>query len=163
MAAAKPKPAKSEIKQLQEELRKIDSKRVDGKFLGPGGSSVPAGQAILVGLLEESFEICHDVVVKNRNDEIPGTLHVIFERLSNIKSQLENLVLTQRWTLRETDLWNYQVSLKEIDRLRVNGKFLDSEGKVPDGQLVSRVILLIPRERLDEDRLDTLCKSMTLS
>lgn len=157
MAAAKPKPAKSEIKQLQEELRKIDSKRVDGKFLGPGGSSVPAGQAILVGLLEESFEICHDVVVKNRNDEIPGTLHVIFERLSNIKSQLENLVLTQRWTLRETDLWNYQVSLKEIDRLRVNGKFLDSEGKVPDGQLVSRVILLIPRERLDEDRLDTLC------
>jgi len=113
------------------------SKRVDGKFLGPGGSSVPAGQAILVGLLEESFEICHDVVVRNRNDEIPGTLQVIFERLSEIKSQLENLVLTHRWTLRETDLWNFQVSLKEIDRLRVGGKFVDSEGKVPDGQLVS--------------------------
>ncbi|PWZ02267.1 hypothetical protein BCV70DRAFT_198545 [Testicularia cyperi] len=138
-AAAKPKPARAEIKQLQEELRKIDAKRVDGKFLGPGGSSVPAGQAILVGLLEECFEICHDMTV--RNDEVPMTLQPIYDRLVEIKSQLEHLVLTHRWTLRETDLWNYQVTLKEIDRLRVNGKFVDSEGKQPEGQLVLLYLL----------------------
>ncbi|PWN42768.1 hypothetical protein IE81DRAFT_323119 [Ceraceosorus guamensis] len=138
-AAAKPKPAKQEIKQLQEELRKIDSKRVDGKFLGPGGSSVPAGQAILVGILEDCFEICHDITV--RNDDVPHTLQPIHERLSEICGQLEHLVLTHRWTLRETDLWNYQVTLKEIDRLRVNGKFVDSEGKQPEGQLVLLYLL----------------------
>lgn len=65
------------------------------------------------------------------------TLQPIYDRLSEIKGQLEHLVLTHRWTLRETDLWNFQVSLKEIDRLRVNGKFVDSEGKQPEGQLVS--------------------------
>ncbi|KAN0061769.1 hypothetical protein ACQY0O_005762 [Thecaphora frezii] len=138
-AAAKPKPARAEIKALQEELRKLDSKRVDGKFLGPGGSSVPAGQAILVGLLEECFEICHDITV--RNDEVPMTLQPIYDRLNEIKSQLEHLVLTHRWTLRETDLWNYQVTLKEIDRMRVNGKFVDSEGKQPEGQLVLLYLL----------------------
>ncbi|KAL9933776.1 hypothetical protein V8E36_007434 [Tilletia maclaganii] len=138
-AAAKPKPVRTSIKQLQEELRKIDSKRVDGKFLGPGGSSVPAGQAILVGILEECFEICHDITV--RNDEVPMELQPIYDRLVEIKAQLEHLVLTHRWTLRETDLWNYQVSLKEIDRLRVNGKFVDSEGKQPEGQLVLLYLL----------------------
>lgn len=138
-AAAKPKPARHEIRKLQEELRSIDGKRVDGKFLGPGGSSVPAGQAILVGLLEECFEICHDVVI--RNDEVPMTLQPIYDRLTEIKGQLEHLVLTHRWTLRETDLWNYQVTLKEIDRLRVDGKFVDSEGKQPEGQLVLLYLL----------------------
>lgn len=138
-AAAKPKPARGEIRKLQEELRAIDAKRVDGKFLGPGGSSVPAGQAILVGLLEECFEICHDVVI--RNDEVPMTLQPIYDRLTEIKGQLEHLVLTHRWTLRETDLWNYQVTLKEIDRLRVDGKFVDSEGKQPEGQLVLLYLL----------------------
>ncbi|CAO1617232.1 unnamed protein product [Parajaminaea phylloscopi] len=138
-AAARPKPARGEIRKLQEDLRTIDAKRVDGKFLGPGGSSVPAGQAILVGLLEECFEICHDVVV--RNDEVPMTLQPIYDRLTEIKGQLEHLVLTHRWTLRETDLWNYQVTLKEIDRLRVDGKFVDSEGKQPEGQLVLLYLL----------------------
>ena len=138
-AAAKPKLPRAEIKQLQEELRKIDSKRVDGKFLGPGGSSVPAGQAILVGILEECFEICHEINV--RNDEVPMTLQPIYDRLTEIKAQLEHLVLTHRWTLRETDLWNYQVTLKEIDRMRVDGKFLDSEGKQPEGQPVLLYLL----------------------
>lgn len=138
-ASVKPKPARHEIKTLQEELRKIDSKRVDGKFLGPGGSSVPAGQAILVGILEDCFEIVHDINV--RNDEVPMTLQPIYDRLNEIKSQLEHLVMTHRWTLRETDLWNYQVTLKEIDRLRVDGKFVDSEGKQPEGQLVLLYLL----------------------
>lgn len=138
-ASVKPKPARTEIKSLQEELRKIDSKRVDGKFLGPGGSSVPAGQAILVGILEDCFEIVHDINV--RNDEVPMTLQPIYDRLNEIKSALEHLVMTHRWTLRETDLWNYQVTLKEIDRLRVDGKFVDSEGKQPEGQLVLLYLL----------------------
>jgi len=53
-----------------------------------------------------------------------------------MKSQLERLALTHRWTLRETDLYNFQMSLAEIDSMRVGGHFVDSEGKKPEGQIV---------------------------
>ena len=45
--------------------------------------------------------------------------------------------MTHRWSLRETDLWNYSLSLQEIDKMRVDGKFVDSEGNRPSGQYVS--------------------------
>ena len=93
------------------------SKRVDGKFLSHGNSSVPAGQAILVGLLEENFEICHDVAA--RQDDVPPPLKPIYDRLSDLRGQLERLLLTHRWTLRETDLWNYSQALQEIDKMRL--------------------------------------------
>jgi hypothetical protein len=44
--------------------------------------------------------------------------------------------MTHRWSLRETDLWNYSLSLQEIDKMRVDGKFVDSEGNRPTGQYV---------------------------
>ncbi|WFD03958.1 hypothetical protein MOBT1_002655 [Malassezia obtusa] len=138
-AAAKPKPAKADVKQLQEELRKIESKRVDGKFLGPGGSSVPEGQEILAGLLESCFEISNDILV--RNSTVSSTLQPIYDRLIETKQQLEHLEQRHRWTLRETDLWTYHLTLKDIDRLRVNGKFVDNEGRQPEGQLVLLYLL----------------------
>lgn len=73
MLSALEKPPKAEVKALVEELRKIDSKRVDGKFLGPGGSSVPTGQAILSGLLEECFEIAQDIRALH-DDDVPPPL-----------------------------------------------------------------------------------------
>ncbi|WFC95831.1 hypothetical protein MBRA1_002485 [Malassezia brasiliensis] len=138
-AAAKRKPAKADVKQLQEELRKIEAKRVDGKFLGPGGSSVPEGQEILAGLLESCFETSNDILV--RNTTVSPTLQPIYDRLMETKQQLEHLEQRHRWTLRETDLWTYHLTLKDIDRLRVNGKFVDNEGRQPEGQLVLLYLL----------------------
>ncbi len=86
-----PKPSKAEIRPLVEELRKIDSARVDGKFLGPGGSSVPTGQAILVGLLEECFEICQDIRAREGEGSVAGPLKPIFERLTEMRAKLERL------------------------------------------------------------------------
>lgn len=63
-------------------------------------------------------------------------LKPIYDRLSEIRAELENLVLTRRWSLRETDLWNYSLSLQEIDKMRIDGKFVDSEGNNPAGQYV---------------------------
>lgn len=85
------KPTKTDIKPLVEELRKIDSSRVDGKFLGPGGSSVPTGQAILVGLLEECFEICQDIRARDGEENVSPPLKPVYERLSEIKAKLERL------------------------------------------------------------------------
>jgi hypothetical protein len=52
--------------------------------------------------------------------------------------------LTQAWSLRETDLYSYQRQLDRIDESRVDGNFLDAEGKPADlhSQRVSSSILL---------------------
>ncbi|KAH8923267.1 hypothetical protein BT69DRAFT_1242315 [Atractiella rhizophila] len=137
--AAKLRPAKSEIEGLWAELKEIDSQRIDGKFMNPDSSTIPDGQAILAGLLEENFEICQDISA--RQEDVAPPLQPIYDRLQDLRAQLERLVLTHRWTLRETDLFNFQVSLSEIDGMRVDGKFVDSEGNKPEGQLVLLYLL----------------------
>lgn len=138
--AAKEGSHKAELKPIQEELRKIDSKRVDGKFLGPGGV-VPASQAICSSLLEECFEISQEIKAQEESKHVATSLKPIYDRLGEIRAELENLVLTHRWSLRETDLWNYSLSLQEIDKMRVDGKFVDQDGNRPSGQYVCRLYL----------------------
>jgi DNA repair exonuclease SbcCD ATPase subunit len=89
--AAQLKHEKKELKPLVEELRKIDSSRVDGKFLGPGGTSVPAGQAILVGLLEECFEIIQDIRAREGAENVSPPLKPVWERLTEMRAKLERL------------------------------------------------------------------------
>ncbi|KAL1409654.1 hypothetical protein Q8F55_003650 [Vanrija albida] len=139
--ATEPKVNKAEFKPIVEELRKIDSKRVDGQFLGPGGSSVPEGQALLSGLLDSCFEIVQDVKAREAEVDVTPPLKPIWERLTQIKQQLEQLTLTHRWTLRETDLYNYSVALREIDSMRVDGKFVDAAGNKAEGQYVLLYLL----------------------
>jgi len=47
--------------------------------------------------------------------------------------ELERLSLTHRWTLKETDLYNYTVALAEIDRMRKDGRWGELEEKDKDG------------------------------
>ncbi|CAL1714834.1 unnamed protein product [Somion occarium] len=131
---------KAELKPLIEELRKIDSKRVDGKFMGPGGT-FPASQAICSSLLEECFEIVQEIKAQDQSRSVASSLRPIYERLTEIRRELENLVLTHRWSLRETDLWNYSLSLQEIDKMRIDGQFVDSDGNRPAGQYVLLYLL----------------------
>ncbi|GAA5860935.1 hypothetical protein JCM3774_003193 [Rhodotorula dairenensis] len=179
--AARPRPSAADVQPILAELRAIDEKRVDGKFVvdkraaGPGpkapaaptaqagGSSsgdagtaarppptaaaggpiVPEkGQALLAGLLQDNFDICEDIKVREGEDVVAqGPLKAIYERLSEIRAQLERLVLTHRWTLRETDLYNYQNELARVDALRKDGKFRDADGNVPEGQMVLLYLL----------------------
>lgn len=113
---------------------------MDGKFLGPGGM-VPASQAICSSLLEECFEIAQEIRAQDDSKYVASSLKPIYDRLSEIRRELEQLVLTHRWSLRETDLWNYSLSLQEIDKMRVDGKFVDSEGTRPSGQYVLLYLL----------------------
>ncbi|KAI0788848.1 hypothetical protein C8Q75DRAFT_768208 [Abortiporus biennis] len=131
---------KSELKPLQEELRRIDSKRVDGKFLGPGGT-VPASQAVCSSLLEECFDIAQEIRAMDESKNVASSLKPIYDRLVEIRRELESLVLTHRWSLRETDLWNYILSLQEIDKMRIDGQFVDSDGNRPTGQYVLLYLL----------------------
>ncbi|KAJ3548517.1 hypothetical protein NM688_g5289 [Phlebia brevispora] len=140
-----PEPAfmpkiKAELKPLVEELRKIDSKRVDGKFMGPGGT-FPASQAVCSSLLEECFDIVQEIRAQDESKNVASSLKPIYDRLTEIRRELESLVLTHRWSLRETDLWNYSLSLQEIDNMRIDGKFVDAEGNRPAGQYVLLYLL----------------------
>ena len=111
------------------------SKRVDGKFLGPGGN-IPASQAICSSLLEECFDIVQEIRAQEESKNVAPPLKPIHDRLTELRAELEGLALTHRWTLRETDLWNYSLSLQEVDKMRIDGKFVDSDGNQPAGQYV---------------------------
>ncbi|KAK6200325.1 uncharacterized protein RJT21DRAFT_121218 [Scheffersomyces amazonensis] len=43
----------------------------------------------------------------------------IYNQLSDLKLKLENLLVTRRWTMRETDLYSYQQLIKSIDEQRL--------------------------------------------
>ena len=110
---------------------------MDGKFLGPGGI-VPASQAVCSSLLEDCFDILQQIKAQDESKNVPSSLKPIHDRLSQLCTELEKLVLTHRWTLRETDLYSYSLSLQEIDKLRIDGKFVDADGNRPPGQYVRR-------------------------
>lgn len=55
-----------------------------------------------------------------------------YDRLLEIRNQLDRLSVTQAWSLRETDLFGYQRKLDRIDEARVNGNFVDAEGHPAD-------------------------------
>ncbi|GAA6028783.1 hypothetical protein JCM8097_007393 [Rhodosporidiobolus ruineniae] len=161
--AARPRPSAADVAPILAELRSLEERRasspsgtkfaveVPRKLVNPetGEQSEekelvepPKGQELLAGLLEDNFNICEEIKAREGEDEVSrGPLQAIYDRLSEIRAQLERLVLTHRWTLRETDLYNYQNELARVDALRVDGKFRDADGNVPEGQLVLLYLL----------------------
>ncbi|KAM0746953.1 hypothetical protein T439DRAFT_329228 [Meredithblackwellia eburnea MCA 4105] len=146
--ASRVRPLASDIANILTELRAIEDRRSStGKFLAVNEETgeeyePPLGQELCAGLLEDNFDICQEIQARDGAEDVArGPLQPIYDRLSELRAQLERLVLTHRWTLRETDLYNYQMALQEIDNMRVDGKFTDSEGNRPEGQLVLLYLL----------------------
>ena len=67
-----------------------------------------------------------------RKGKIDERFKVTYEKLYEIRNQLEKLSLTQAWSLRETDLYNYQRQLDRVDESRINGNFEDPNGYKAD-------------------------------
>jgi hypothetical protein len=68
----------------------------------------------------------------NSEGKIDERFQEQYEQLLDIRNQLDRLSVTQAWSLRETDLFVYQRKLDRIDESRVNGNFVDFEGKPAD-------------------------------
>lgn len=68
---------------------------------------MPEGQALLGGLIDSCFEVVQDIKAREAEDEVAPPLRPIYERLQHLVRQLEQLTLTHRWTLRETDLYKW--------------------------------------------------------
>lgn len=62
----------------------------------------------------------------------------LYKTLVGIRNELDRLSLTQAWSLRETDLYDYQRQLDRIDESRIDGNWIDEEGQ-PAELYVQRV------------------------
>lgn len=77
-------------------------------------------------------------IVLERKGVIPEQWRPIYNILIGIRNDLDKFSITPTWSLRETDLYDYQRQLDKIDEARVNGNWLDNEGQ-PAELYVQRV------------------------
>lgn len=142
---SKPDHTPRNFKVLLEELRKIDNSKVEGGhfYIRPDGS-IPTGESTLNGILEKCHSLIDDFSAA-KEENVDPALKSIYSQLVDLKSTLEGLLVTHRWTLRETDLYAYQKKLQEIDDLRVNGVFqgtaASDSNQIPKGQAVLLYLL----------------------
>ncbi|KAJ9665083.1 hypothetical protein H2201_004743 [Coniosporium apollinis] len=93
-------------------------------------SPAPSGQRLVKDLLTRCFLWVE--LVKQKQGHINENFRETYEKLRDIRNQLERLTLTQAWSLRETDLYSFQRQLDRVDESRVDGNFLDAEGRPAD-------------------------------
>ncbi|KAJ3266938.1 hypothetical protein HDU77_008283 [Chytriomyces hyalinus] len=130
----------AEVQMLQDELLEIDSARIDGSYLGKDGSVLP-GQATVIWLMEQCYEDTHELLALREAIDGENPLRPIYESLVRIRTKLDHLEKVYRYTFRCDDLVPVQEELGEIDNQRVDGKFIDSTGQIPEGQAVLHFLL----------------------
>ncbi|KAJ3219498.1 hypothetical protein HDU67_000911 [Dinochytrium kinnereticum] len=130
----------AEVQMLQDELREIDSVRIDGSYLGRDGTVLP-GQAAVIALIESAYDDVHELLSMREAIAGDNPLRSVYEKLIKIKANLERIQMVYRWALKAEDLVQLQIELGAIDNLRVDGKFLDDKGQVPEGQAVLHFLL----------------------
>ncbi|KAL1968896.1 hypothetical protein VTN77DRAFT_1257 [Rasamsonia byssochlamydoides] len=132
----------SEVRELQERLKEIEAHMKDGNFVGPDGQ-ILQGQEVVKGLLERCWRWSE--LVLERKGQIDERFQEPYATLVDIRNQLERLSMTQAWSLRETDLFQFQRKLDRIDEARVNGNFIDATGQPADIHAQRTLLYLIRR------------------
>ncbi|KAF7716257.1 UPF0662 family protein [Penicillium ucsense] len=132
----------TEVNNLREQLKKIENTLKDGKFVDADGK-VLAGSDRLKYLMDRCWKWTE--IVLEREGKIDERFQDQYDRLLEIRNQLDRLSVTQAWSLRETDLFGYQRKLDRIDEGRVNGNFVDAEGQPADLHAQRTLLYLIRR------------------
>lgn len=141
LANTKAKFSSTEVKKFKDQAEEIKAEQVNGHF-ATAVDEIPAGDEEVNELLQRSLAWA-DIVLE-RKGQMPDNFKPMYDVLVNIRNELEKLSLTQTWSLRETDLYDYQRQLDNYDEARVDGNFLDSEGK-PAELYVQRTLLYLIR------------------
>lgn len=133
-------------------MKEIDAQRQDGKFVTADGQ-VANGSHEVSELLSRVL-MWSDIVLE-RKGVIPEQWRSVYDVLIGIRNDLDKFSITPAWSLRETDLYDYQRQLDKIDEARVDGNWLDEEGK-PAELYVQRVrttqSIRVQRPAADEPR-----------
>jgi len=118
----------------------------DGKLPDETGEA-SSGQDLVVPLLNRCLKFTEIVEQKyvsltysftrrplnsDRKGKIDERFQDVYDKLIEIRNQLDRLTMTQAWSLRETDLFMWQRKLDRIDDSRRDGNFFDAEGHPAD-------------------------------
>ncbi|KKA26956.1 hypothetical protein TD95_001050 [Thielaviopsis punctulata] len=141
LANTRTKFSNSEVYKLSVQLSEIDAMRKNGNFLAEDGS-IAEGSDKVSDLLFKCMKWAEIVQVKK--GAIPSAFKPMYNDLVRVRSELDKISMTQAWSLRETDLYDFQRLLDRYDEQRVDGNWLDSEGK-PAELYVQRTLLYLLR------------------
>jgi len=119
----------AELSELRERLHEIEKSQTQDEDI-QGSEESAMKDPLVKGL----FDDCNNWAnaIENGNMFITPTFQPMFSELADVKGQLEKLSLTQAWSLRETDLFDHLQRLRAVDEARVDGKFIDTQGKHPE-------------------------------
>ncbi|KAI1126317.1 hypothetical protein F5Y10DRAFT_213850 [Nemania abortiva] len=130
-----------DIHKFELQLNEIDETRKDGKFVDGQGNVLQGSDG--VSALLERCQLYTGIVLE-RGGKFPDKWRPIYDVLIGIRNELDKLSLTQAWSLRETDLYDFQRQLDKIDESRVDGNWLDDDGQ-PAELYVQRTLLYLIR------------------
>ncbi|RDA94308.1 hypothetical protein CP533_0532 [Ophiocordyceps camponoti-saundersi (nom. inval.)] len=142
LANTKAKFSTTDVQRLRKQLVEIGDRRKDGKFTAEDGSE-PRGCPEICQLYEKCIK-WSDLVLE-RKGMVPDQWRPTYDVLVGIRNDLEKLSLTQAWSLRETDLYDFQRQLDKIDESRQDGNFYDNQGKPADLWTQRTMLYLIRR------------------
>lgn len=129
------------MKKLQEKVKEIGEMRKNGNFVSETGEVLPGSDIVC-----ELYEKCMTwgEIVLERKGVIPDGFRPIFDTLAGVRNDLEKVSLTKAWSLRETDLYDYQRKLDRVDEARMNGNWVDEFGR-PAELYIQRTLLYLLR------------------
>lgn len=140
-ANTRSKFSSTEVQKLQKQLHEIGEKNNGGKFCVAGSESPGAAT------MQEVYDKCSrwSEIVLERKGDVPESFRETYRTLVGIRNELEKLALTQAWSLRETDLYDFQRKLDKIDESRQNGNFFDHKQRPADLWTQRTMLYLIRR------------------
>ncbi|KAI5301756.1 hypothetical protein KEM56_001387 [Ascosphaera pollenicola] len=118
-----------EVESFKTQLLSIQATMQDGHFVTSDGS-ISGGEDIVRELLFRCLGWCDTVL--ERHGKIDERFQDVYDELVGIRNALDKLSMTKAWSLRETDLYSYQRRLDRFDESRVNGNFVDAQGRPAD-------------------------------
>ncbi|KAK7903045.1 hypothetical protein LTR67_001062 [Exophiala xenobiotica] len=136
------KYVQKDLEDLRGELRAVTATMTDGKLPDKTGVT-SSGQDLVVPLLNRCLKFTD--MVEERQGKIDERFKDVYDKLLEIRNQLERLTMTQAWSLRETDLFMWQRKLDRIDDSRRDGNFFDAEGHPADLHAQRTLLYLIRR------------------
>lgn len=142
LANTKSKFSTSEVKKLKNQIVEIGEQHNGGKFTSDDGTPQPGSEEV-----RELYQRClkwSDLVLE-RKGVVADQWRPMYDVLVGIRNDLEKLSLTQAWSLREADLYDFQRQLDKIDENRENGNWLDERGRPADLWTQRTMLYLIRR------------------